>query len=41
MTDKSNFKVSNYFWALGLEMLTGRVRFYLFLAQILIHGVKK
>jgi len=40
MTDKSNFEISDYFWALGLEMLTGWVCMYLFLAQILIHGVK-
>ena len=40
MNDKSNFKISDYFWALELEMLTERVSFYDFLAQILVHGVK-
>jgi hypothetical protein len=40
MNDKSNFKISDYFWALELEMLTGRFSFYDFLAQILVHGVK-
>jgi hypothetical protein len=40
MTDKSNFKISDYFWPLGVGMLTGWTCLYLFLAQILVHGVK-
>jgi hypothetical protein len=38
MTDKSAFKISDYFWPLGVGMLTGWVCLYLFLVYVLTHG---
>ena len=40
MTDKSAFKISDYFWPLGVGMLTGWVCLYLFLVYVLTHGGK-
>ena len=40
MTDKSNFKISDYFWPLGVGMLTGWTCLYLFLVYVLTHGGK-
>ena len=40
MTDKSVFKISDYFWPLGMGMLTGWVCLYLFLVYVLTHGGK-
>ena len=40
MTDKSNFKIPDYFWPLGVGMLTGWTCLYLFLVYVLTHGGK-
>ncbi len=38
MSDKSAFKISDYFWPLGVGMLTGWVCLYLSLVYVLTHG---
>ena len=40
METKENFRISDYFWPLGVGMLTGWVCLYLFLVYVLTHGGK-